>query len=90
MVVDVKEGGRTIKPGPDWRTIKTRQEFDEASKGCSAVKAATGAKVYRIEGDDGEIWGFFFAPMNVLPFTVIDDKTIQLGSIPPPKAPGGP
>jgi membrane-bound lytic murein transglycosylase MltF len=35
-----------------------------------------------------EFWGHLFAVHNLLPYTVIDDKTIELGRIPEPKAPG--
>jgi hypothetical protein len=88
VVVDLKDPDRTIRPGTGWRTIKSREELEEAYKGGSAVKARTAMKLYRIEGDDGEVWGYFFAPGNFLPYSVIDDKTIQLGRIPEPKAPG--
>jgi hypothetical protein len=73
---------------PGWRKINSRQELEEAYKGDSAAKTRLGMKLYRIEGADGELWGYFFAPDNMLPYSVIDDKTIELGRIPEPKAPG--
>jgi hypothetical protein len=73
---------------PGWRKINSRQELEEAYKGGSAAKTRLGMKLYRIEGADGELWGYFFAPDNMLPYSVIDDKTIELGRIPEPKAPG--
>jgi len=88
VVVDIRDTDRTIKPGPGWRKLNSRQELEEAYKAGSATKARTGMKLYRIEGDDGELWGYFFAPDNMLPYSVIDDKTIELGRIPEPKAPG--
>lgn len=88
VVVDLRDTDRTIKPGPGWRKINSRQEFEAAYKGGSATKTRTGMKLYRIEGADGELWGFFFAPGNFLPHSVLDEKTIELGQIPEPKAPG--
>lgn len=88
VVADLRDTDRTIKPGPGWRKINSRQELEEAYKGGSAAKTRTGMKLYRIEGADGELWGYFFAPYNILPYSVIDDKTIELGRIPEPKAPG--
>lgn len=88
IVADLKDPDRMVKPGPGWRKINTRQELEAAYQGGSAVKTKGGAKLYRLQGDDGEIWGYFFAPNNFLPYTVIDDKTIELGRIPEPKSPG--
>ena len=88
VVADLRDTDRTIKPGPGWRKLNSRQELEEAYKGGSAAKTRTGMKLYRIEGADGELWGYFFAPYNILPYSVIDDKTIELGRIPEPKAPG--
>ena len=88
IVADLKDPDRVIKPGPGWRKINSRQELEAAYQGGGAVKAKGGAKLYRLQGDDGEIWGYFFAPQNFLPYTVIDDKTIELGRIPEPKSPG--
>ena len=88
VVADLRDTDRTIKPGPGWRKINSRQELEEAYKGGSAAKTRTGMKLYRIEGADGELWGYFFAPYNILPYSVIDDKTVELGRIPEPKAPG--
>jgi len=89
VVVDMKETERTIRPGAGWKKINTRQELEQAYKAGAAVKQKKGMRLYRIEGDDGEIWGFFFAPDNRLPYTVVDDKTIELGEIPEPPAPNG-
>ena len=88
IVVDLKNDDLNIQPTPDWRKINTRQEFEQAINAGGGPIKASGAKLYRIEGDDGEIWGFFFAGKNFLPYTVIDDKTIQLGNIPIPSTPG--
>ena len=88
IVADLKDPDRVIKPGPGWRKINSRQELEAAYQGGGAVKAKGGAKLYRLQGDDGEIWGYFFAPYNFLPYTVINDKTIELGRIPEPKSPG--
>ena len=88
IVADLKDPDRVIKPGPGWRKINSRQELEAAYKGGGIIKTKGGAKLYRLQGDDGEIWGYFFAPQNFLPYTVIDDKTIELGRIPAPKAPG--
>ncbi len=49
------------------RKLKTREELEQAYKRGSAVKARVGMRLFRIEGDDGEVWGYFFAPLNVLP-----------------------
>lgn len=87
VVVDMKETDRTIRPGSGWKKIKTREELEQAYKAGAAVKDKKGMRLYRIEGDDGELWGYFFAPDNRLPFTVIDDKTIELREIPEPAAP---
>lgn len=88
VVADLKDTDRTIKPGPGWTKMNSPQELEQAYKSGSLVKGKTGMKLYRIEGDDGELWGCFFAPDNVLPYSLIDDKTIELGRIPEPKAPG--
>ena len=88
IVVDLKDDDKTIRPGSGWRKIKTREELEKAYKSGSMVKAQAGMRLYRIEGDDGEIWGYFFAPRNVLPYSMVNDKTIELGQIPEPKAPG--
>jgi hypothetical protein len=89
IVADLKDPDRKIKPGPGWRKINSRQELEQAYKGGSATKARAGMKLYRLQGDDGEVWGYFFAPWNQLPYSVIDDRTIELGPIPEPPAPGG-
>jgi len=88
VVVDLKADDRLVKPGPGWRKINTRQEFDQTVKDISAVKVGSGAKVYRIEDEGGEIWGFFVAPRNMLPYSIVDEKTMELGMIPPPPSPG--
>lgn len=88
IVADLKDTDRKIKPGPGWRKLNSRQELEEAYKAGSAAKARSGMKLYRIEGNDGELWGYFFAPYNILPYSLIDEKTIELGRIPEPKAPG--
>ena len=88
IVVDVKDDDKTIRPGTGWKKIKTREELEKAYKSGSMVKAQAGMRLYRIEGDDGEIWGYFFAPRNILPYTMVNDNTIELGQIPEPKAPG--
>ncbi len=88
IVADLKDPDRVIKPGPGWRKINSRQELEAAYQGGGTVKTKGGAKLYRLQGDDGEVWGYFFAPNNFLPYTVIDDKTIELGRIPEPKSPG--
>lgn len=88
VVADIKDSDRTIKPGTGWKKIKTRQELEQAYQAGAMVKAKKGMKLYRIEGADGELWGYFFAPDNRLPFTVVNDKTIELGQIPEPPSPG--
>lgn len=90
IVVDLKDPDRVIKPGSDWRKIKSREELEKAYNAGSGVKTRFGLKLYRLEGDDGEIWGYFYAFENRLPYSNIDDKTIILGRVPEPKAPGGP
>ena len=89
IVADLNDPDRVIKPGPGWRKINSAQELEAAYKGGSATKTRAGMKLYRLQGDDGEIWGYFFAPWNQLPYSVIDDRTIQLGPVPEPPAPGG-
>ena len=88
IVADLKDPDRVIKPGTGWRKINSRQELEAAYQGGGALKTKGAAKLYRLQGDDGEVWGYFFAPNNFLPYTVIDDKTIELGRIPEPKSPG--
>jgi outer membrane murein-binding lipoprotein Lpp len=88
VVADLKDDDRTIRPGSGWRKIETREDLEQVYKSGSAYKAKANMRLYRIEGDDGEIWGYFFAYENRLPYTVVDDKTIELGGIPEPKAPG--
>jgi outer membrane murein-binding lipoprotein Lpp len=88
IVADLKDSERTIKPGSGWRKINSREELQGAFNRGSDVKSREGMRLYRLEGDDGEIWGYYFAPHNFLPFTVIDDHTIQLGWIPEPPTPG--
>lgn len=88
IVFDLRDTDRAIKPGSGWRKIKSRQELESVYKGGSATKTRSGMKLYRIEGADGELWGFFFAPGNFLPHSVLDEKTIELSQIPEPKAPG--
>jgi len=88
IVVDLDDDDKTIRPGPGWKKLKTREELEQAYKRGSAVKARVGMRLFRIEGDDGEIWGYFFAPLNVLPYSIVDAKTIELGRIPEPKVPG--
>jgi len=88
IVADLKDDDKTIRPGTGWKKIKTREELEKAYKSGSMVKAQAGMRLYRIEGDDGEIWGYFFAPRNILPYTRVNDNTIELGQIPEPKAPG--
>ena len=90
VVVDLKDPERVIRPGSDWRKIKSREELEKAYNAGSNVKSRFGLKLYRLEGEDGEIWGYFYAFENRLPFSVIDDKTIMLGRVPEPKSPGGP
>ena len=90
IVVDLKDPDRVIKPGTSWRVIKSRQDLEQVYNAGSNVKSRFGLKLYRIEGEDGEIWGYFFAYENRLPYSVIDDKTIILGQVPEPKSPGGP
>jgi len=90
IVVDLKDPDRVIKPGTDWRKINSREELEKAYNAGSMVKAKFGMKLYRLEGDDGEIWGYFYAYENRLPYSSIDDKTIVLGRVPEPKSPGGP
>ena len=90
IVVDLNDPDRVIKPGTDWRKIKSREELEKVYNAGSAVKAKFGLKLYRIEGEDGEIWGYFFAYENRLPYSVVDDKSIVLGRVPEPKSPGGP
>jgi hypothetical protein len=90
IVVDLKDPDRVIKPGSDWRKINSREELEKAYNAGSGVKTRFGLKLYRLEGDDGEIWGYFYAFENRLPYSNIDDKTIVLGRVPEPKAPGGP
>ena len=90
IVVDLKDPDRVIKPGTDWRKIKSREELEKAYNAGSMVKARFGLKLYRLEGEDGEIWGYFYAYENRLSYSVIDDKTIVLGRVPEPKSPGGP
>jgi hypothetical protein len=88
VVADIKDDDKTIRPGAGWRRVETPEDLERAYKGGSAMKAKTGMRLYRIEGEDGEIWGYFFAPMNLLPHSVVDERTIELGRIPEPKAPG--
>jgi hypothetical protein len=88
IVADLKDDDLTIKPGPGWRKVTSRQELEKIYQAGSVVKARAGMKLYRIEGSNGEIFGYFFAPYNLLPYTVVDDKTIELGQIPEPKSPG--
>jgi len=88
IVADLKDTERTIKSGVGWRKINTRQELEEAHKAGAPIKAKGAMRLYRIEGDDGEVWGYFFAPYNIWPYSMVDDKTIELGTIPEPKAPG--
>ena len=90
VVVDLKDPDRVIKPGTDWRKINSREELEKAYNAGSNVKARFGLKLYRLQGEDGEIWGYFYAFENRLPYSVIDDKTIILGRVPEPKSPGGP
>jgi hypothetical protein len=90
IVADLKDPERVIKPGADWRKIKSRDELEKAYNAGSMVKARFGLKLYRLEGEDGEIWGYFYAYENRLSYSVIDDKTIVLGRVPEPKSPGGP
>jgi hypothetical protein len=88
IVVDLKDPDRVIKPGADWRKLNSRQELEQVYKSGKPLWAKAGMKLYRIEGDDGEIWGYFFAFNNVLPYSVIDSKTIQLGTVREPPQPG--
>lgn len=90
VVVDLKDPDRVIKPGTDWRKLNSREELEKAYNAGSMVKAKFGLKLYRLEGEDGEIWGYFYAYENRLSYSVIDDKTIVLGRVPEPKSPGGP
>lgn len=69
--------------------MMTTQELEQVYKSGSAVKQKAGMRLYRIEGNDGEIWGYFFAAQNILPYSVIDDRTLELGPIPEPPT-GGP
>jgi hypothetical protein len=87
VVADLKEDDKTIRPGQGWRKIGTPEDLERVYKGGTAVKAKSAMRLYRIEGNDGEIWGYFFAPQNILPYSTIDDKTIELGQIPEPPAP---
>ena len=59
IVADLKDPERVIKPGADWRKIKSRDELEKAYNAGSMVKARFGLKLYRLEGEDGEIWGYF-------------------------------
>jgi hypothetical protein len=88
IVADPGDDDKTIRPGPGWRKVKSPEDLEQVYKKGSAVKDKVGMRLYRIEGDDGEIWGYFFAPYNLLPHSIVDDKTIELGPIPEPKAPG--
>jgi hypothetical protein len=88
LVANVKESDRTIRPGSGWRKVTTRQDLEQVYYSGGAVSAKTPMRLYRIEGDDGEIWGYFFAYRNILPFSIVDDKTIELGRVPEPPAPG--
>jgi len=88
IVADFKDPDRVIKPGADWKKINSRQELEQVYKSGKPLWAKAGMKLYRIEGDDGEIWGYFFAFNNVLPYSVIDSKTIQLGTVREPPQPG--
>lgn len=88
VVADFKDPDRVIKPGPDWRKLNSRQELEQVYKSGKPLWAKAGMKLYRIEGEDGEIWGYFFAFNNVLPYSVIDSKTIELGPVKEPPQPG--
>jgi len=56
IVADLNDPDRVIKPGPGWRKINSSQELEAAYKGGSATKTRAGMKLYRLQGDDGEIW----------------------------------
>jgi hypothetical protein len=88
VVADFKDPDRVIRPGRDWRKLNSREELEQVYKSGKPLWAKAGMKLYRIEGDDGEIWGYFFAFKNVLPYSVIDSKTIELGPVPEPPQPG--
>jgi hypothetical protein len=88
VVADFKDPDRVIKPGKDWRKLNSREELEQVYKSGKPLWGKVGMKLYRIEGDDGEIWGYFFAFKNVLPYSVIDSKTIELGPVPEPPQPG--
>jgi hypothetical protein len=57
IVADLKDPDRVIKPGPGWRKINSRQELEAAYQGGGALKTKGAAKLYRLQGDDGEVWG---------------------------------
>jgi hypothetical protein len=88
IVADLGDDDKTIIPGAGWRKVKSPEDLEQVYKKGGAVKAKAGMRLYRIEGADGELWGYFFAPYNLLPHSIVDDKTIELGPIPEPKAPG--
>jgi hypothetical protein len=88
VVADFKDDDKVIKPGSGWRKVTSPQDLEQCYKSGSHVKARAGMRLYRIEGADGELWGYFFAPQNILPYRVLDANTIELGTIPEPKAPG--
>lgn len=88
VVADLKDDDRRIRPGSGWTKVETREDLEQVYKSGILTKRRFMMRLYRIEGDDGEIWGYFFAYENRLPYTVVDDKTIELGQIPEPKSPG--
>jgi hypothetical protein len=81
VVANLKDSGRTIRPGPGWRRVETREELE---KGYKRADKPTYLRLYRIEGADGEIWGYFLAYENLLRYKIIDDKTIELLPVPEP------
>jgi hypothetical protein len=88
IVCDIKEGDRTMSFSRGWRKLNTPKELEEVYTSGTAMKAKGGLRLYRIEGEDGTLWGYFFAYQNVLPYTLVDDRTMHIGEIPEPKQPG--
>lgn len=86
IVVDLKDDDYTLKFSRNWTKLKTPQELEAFYERGRSLKA-TGLKLYRIEGPDGDLWGKFYAFQNRLPVTMVDAKTIEIGDIPEPLAP---
>ena len=85
---EAKNDDKKVIFSEGWRKLNSREELDRIRHFGRDVRAKLDVRLYRVMGPDDELWAFFMAAWNQLPHKLLDERTMEVFSIPTPKAPG--